>query len=244
MYKSYKPIGLSPLEHIKDLKQRNQIEYIKASYAGRLDPMAHGLMIYLLDEECKNQDKYIGYDKTYRFKLAFGFTTDTFDILGRILKTSDKIPNITNILTELEYFKGEILQEYPPFSSFVIDKKPLWQHYLEHNIDNITIPKKKVNIKSIKLLNTNIINFDIFQENVINKLKLMKSNNFRNDEIINDWLTIKKSKKSKICIYEFEANVSSGTYIRSICHKLGEKLGCGGIAYDILRIKIGDYILE
>ena len=41
----------------------------KFSFAGRLDPMAHGKMILLKDEECKDQPKYCGLKKTYIFLL-------------------------------------------------------------------------------------------------------------------------------------------------------------------------------
>ena len=65
----YKPIGLSPLEHINKLKSNEKIKSKKVSYAGRLDPMAHGLMIYLLEEECKLQENYINLNKTYSKKF-------------------------------------------------------------------------------------------------------------------------------------------------------------------------------
>lgn len=37
---------------------------------------------------------------------------------------------------------------------------------------------------------------------------------------------------------------SSGTYIRSIAHDLGQKLGCGGYLNQLRRIKIGEFTVE
>lgn len=37
---------------------------------------------------------------------------------------------------------------------------------------------------------------------------------------------------------------SSGTYVRSIAHDLGEKLGCGAHLYDLIRTRIGPFRLE
>ena len=37
---------------------------------------------------------------------------------------------------------------------------------------------------------------------------------------------------------------SSGTYVRSVCRDIGLDLGCGGVANDINRTKIGEYILS
>lgn len=41
----------------------------------------------------------------------------------------------------------------------------------------------------------------------------------------------------------FNAVVSSGTYIRTLCHDLGEKLGCGGTLGFLLRIRVGKFSL-
>ena len=236
----YKPIGLSPLEHINKLKSNEKIKSKKVSYAGRLDPMAHGLMIYLLEEECKLQENYINLNKTYKFKLAFGISTDTYDILGRINNISDILPTINDIELNTKSFIGESYQKYPPFSSIKVDKKPLWKHSLENNIDNINIPQKLINVFNLKLLNTETINFISFRDNVLSKINLMKSKKFRNKEIIEDWKNI---KLSNIIVAEFITDVSSGTYIRNICNTMGNNLKCGGIAYDILRTKIGSYEL-
>lgn len=43
---------------------------------------------------------------------------------------------------------------------------------------------------------------------------------------------------------KFLVKCSSGTYIRSLIHDLGEKLGCGAYIGDLRRTKIGDFALE
>jgi len=42
----------------------------------------------------------------------------------------------------------------------------------------------------------------------------------------------------------FQVKVSSGTYIRTLAHDLGEKLGCGAFLEELERISIGDYVLK
>ena len=39
----------------------------------------------------------------------------------------------------------------------------------------------------------------------------------------------------------FTVNCSKGTYIRSLCHDIGEKLGCGGCMSALKRTKTGDF---
>ena len=50
--KIYKPIGMTPVELIRNYKKENHIKE-RVSFAGRLDPMAHGEMVLLVGDECK-----------------------------------------------------------------------------------------------------------------------------------------------------------------------------------------------
>ena len=63
-----KPLGFTPLELIERYKKENNISK-KISFAGRLDPMAYGLMILLEGEECKKQEISCGKDKIYEFRI-------------------------------------------------------------------------------------------------------------------------------------------------------------------------------
>ena len=58
------------------------------TYAGRLDPMASGVLIILAGGETKNKEKYLALDKEYEFSVLFGFSTDTYDILGKVVEKS------------------------------------------------------------------------------------------------------------------------------------------------------------
>ena len=45
-------------------------------------------------------------------------------------------------------------------------------------------------------------------------------------------------------LVKMRVSCSKGTYIRTLCHDLGEKLGCGGAMEALLRTKSGDFTLE
>ncbi len=83
----YKPEGITPVQLIEQLRI-NFPEYreAKISFAGRLDPLAHGVMVLLLGEENKQREKYLNLEKEYTFSCLLGVETDTFDYLG-ILKS-------------------------------------------------------------------------------------------------------------------------------------------------------------
>ena len=78
----YKEKGETPLECI----ERHQL-HRPYTYAGRLDPMAEGVLLVLEGEECKDRERYLSKDKTYEYECIVGIKTDTSDALGCITDT-------------------------------------------------------------------------------------------------------------------------------------------------------------
>ena len=42
----------------------------------------------------------------------------------------------------------------------------------------------------------------------------------------------------------FSVTCSKGTYIRTLCHDIGQKLGCGGCMEELLRTRSGNFVWE
>ena len=115
-----KPIGKTPLTLLTDFRaQFPEYDTVKIGYAGRLDPMAEGLVLYMVGDENKNREKYVGLDKVYEIEILFGIETESYDVLGLIKEAknykSDEVSKELPLL--LPRFKGEIEQAYPPYSS-------------------------------------------------------------------------------------------------------------------------------
>mgnify|MGYP001204150142 CR=1 FL=1 len=241
----YKPIGLTPLELINKYKNNNNLNNSKFSFAGRLDPMAHGEMIILKDLEVKKQNEYCGLDKEYEFEILFGFSTDTYDILGLVdnynLHFDKKIIdnfNITNYIGNQE-------QYYPPYSSIIVNKKPLWLWSRENKLEEIEIPKKKINIYSIESLESSMkyTNYHELYKLIDIRIHSLNEDNydkFRVKEISKRWKSIllKEDVKMKPIIKRYKIKCSSGTYVRGLTHTIGKELGIGACALEIKRIKI------
>jgi tRNA pseudouridine55 synthase len=132
----HKPIGMTPLQAIQKFKKkRADLAKAKMSYAGRLDPMARGLLILLSGNEVKNQKQMELCLKEYVFEVVFGIQTDTYDLLG-VTNIGNDIPEIpiideqklrNQLELQIPSHLGHHMQPYPPYSSARVDGKPLFQ---------------------------------------------------------------------------------------------------------------------
>tara|TARA_B110001469_G_C9640455_1_gene322004 strand:+ start:1363 stop:2109 length:747 start_codon:yes stop_codon:yes gene_type:complete len=236
--------GITPLELIKQYKKENNFQG-KMCYAGRLDPMAHGKMILLKEEECKQMNDYCNFDKTYEFLVLFGIKTDTYDLLGKVIETN--IDSIDFSQLELDKFTGKIKQPFPPYSSFSIrhnnERKPIWEWTKLGKIDEIIIPIKEVEIFSLKKISYSekIEEKKDLEEYIFANINLLSDTNkkkFRVNEILEIWKHIFETLEIKPIIKKYRAKVSSGTYIRSLVNRMGIDLGCGAITLDIDRVEL------
>jgi tRNA pseudouridine55 synthase len=93
----------------------------KAGHAGTLDPLASGILPIALGEATKTVPFLMDAEKTYRFTIAWGVETASFDREGAITATSGVRPSPEAAAQALEAFVGEIDQVPPAFSAIKID---------------------------------------------------------------------------------------------------------------------------
>lgn len=243
----YKPIGKTPLQAIEKLKILHpKYEHIKIGYAGRLDPMAEGLLLLLIGETNKNKEQFEKLDKEYDFEAVFGFDTDSYDLLGKVTIPSVQQVHIEKetIINTLSTFTGTISQHYPPFSSVRVNGKPLFFWAYHNKLDQVTIPTKKVTISAISLHSLNTITASQLHTYIKEKINLVFGN-FRQAEILEQWQHFfKKNSNTHFTILKATASCSSGTYIRSLVHSLGKKLNTQATTFSIKRTRIGEFTLD
>lgn len=81
-----KKIGQTPLDCINEIKKRDHnLTNLPLTYAGRLDPLAEGVLVILIGDECLKKDEYLKLEKIYEVEILFGFATDTYDVMGKII---------------------------------------------------------------------------------------------------------------------------------------------------------------
>lgn len=238
----YKPLGITSYDVIRQLKKVFPKE--KIGHAGTLDPLAEGVLICLTGKDTRRQAEFMTGDKTYEFEVLFGFETDTFDILGKVQSVfpysakdiESKIPNVIN------NFVGEIEQTVPLFSAIKVQGTPLYRATLSGNAPQ-HIEKRKVTVNSLKIQSSEIITKQQAHEKIINLIDKVKKG-FRQHEIKEIWnetfLNINQNSQENYLTVKFLADVSKGTYVRSLAYDMGKLLGTGACTTVIIRTRVAD----
>jgi len=213
----------------------------KITYAGRLDPMAEGLVILLTDDDVHQKKQYLALDKIYEVDFFYGVSTDTYDVLGVVIEKDDFKP-IINMEKIIEYLQSQSTQSFPPYSSQPVLGKPMWQWAREGTLPK-DIPEKSIKIHHISYITKKLIPFEELHRYIQQSVSQVEGN-FRQEEIIDSWNHFfAKQSQAMIEIYSLRIHASSGTYMRSLVNLVGEYLDCGATTLKIRRIKVGDKVL-
>ncbi len=252
--------GETPLEALEAFRAKNpKYKDSKMTYAGRLDPLASGALLILVGEETKQKEQYLKLPKEYEFSVLFGFTTDTFDILGKVVKAAGlkhifkKSDLEKKIKKNLKFFTGKFTQAYPMYSSRTVKGKPLFMY--ARSGESVASPEHEVYVQSLKFLKIKKISAQKLSENIEKRIGKVKGparsrpigragGDFRQKEILKIWQKKLKSHQksaSGFLVADFHIKCGSGTYIRAIASDLGEKIGIPSLALSIKRTKIGKW---
>lgn len=239
----YNRPGETPLQTTHRLRETLSIDKdIPITYAGRLDPMAEGVLVLLVGEAVHQKEEYLAKEKEYSFSILFGFETDSYDTLGLITKVSEDSVSREDVQNVLSGFVGKQEQKYPPFSSKPVQGKPLFEWAREGNLDQIEIPTHTVDISDLWLKDFKQIQGSTIKER-INRVISLVTGDFRQTETLALWEESLEDKK-EYYIAEVNMICSSGTYVRALVHDLGKKLGVSATTYTIVRSRVGDFNLE
>lgn len=243
--------GETPLCALENFRAKKP-EYLNVpmTYAGRLDPMANGVLIVLAGEEVKEKEKYLSLDKEYDFSVLFGFSTDTYDILGKVSSANgcvdaafaSKQEFAEKINENLKYFRGKLKQKYPAYSSKTVNGKPLFSYARKG--EDVDIPEREVFVDKLELQQIRKIGSESLLKNIEKRIGKVVGD-FRQDEILNIWRKslLDKGLKQSFYVADLKIKCGSGTYVRTIAHTLGEKMNFPALAFSIRRSKVGRYVV-
>ena len=146
----YKPKGITSHDVISVLRRVTKIKQI--GHTGTLDPFAEGVLPVCIGKATRLIE-YLNEDKAYIGTLKLGESTDTYDVEGEIVNTSEKIVTKDEIENALKFFRGEIEQLPPIYSAIKVKGKKLYEYARKG--ETVEIKPRGVNVYENKILKFN-----------------------------------------------------------------------------------------
>ncbi|MCR5283885.1 MAG: tRNA pseudouridine(55) synthase [Lachnospiraceae bacterium] len=219
-------------------KLRGILHQKKIGHTGTLDPQAQGVLPVCLGKATKVSSLLTDTDKAYEATLLFGLVTDTQDAQGRVLaatpdfsawREKDQGAEHTLHAWELEGWDtasaADVTVYHTGISELTEDGvRELIKSFIGRSEQ---IPPmysaKKVDGKKL---------YELAREGkeVERKPATIEIRN----------ITIQSMELPRVRIL---VECSKGTYIRTLCHDIGQKAGCGAIMESLLRVRSGRFSL-
>jgi tRNA pseudouridine55 synthase len=114
-----KPEG--PTSHDVVTLTRRVLGVSRIGHTGTLDPLATGVLPLVVGRATRLAQFLTASDKTYDATIAFGRSTDTYDVKGRETARCDRRPTREQLDEALKSFRGAFEQTPPAFSAKNID---------------------------------------------------------------------------------------------------------------------------
>ena len=119
-----KPQGFTSFDVIAKLRGIMKIR--RLGHGGTLDPMATGVLPVFVGTATKACDIMPDNTKSYRAGFKLGQVTDTQDITGEVLTSSDMAVNRDTLEAVIPEFVGDIMQLPPMYSAVQVNGQRLY----------------------------------------------------------------------------------------------------------------------
>lgn len=176
-------------------KLRGILHERRIGHSGTLDPMATGLLVVFIGRATRAVEFAENHEKEYIAGLRTGIVTDTQDITGTILETSQRSVTDDELAAVLPEFTGDILQVPPMYSAIKIGGQKLYD--IARKGGEVERKSRPITIHELSVLGREQGDFLL------------------------------------------RVRCSKGTYIRTLCHDIGAKLGTGAALSSLRRTKCG-----
>jgi tRNA pseudouridine55 synthase len=190
-------------------------------HLGTLDPMATGVLPLLLGKFTRLAQFFGDAEKKYSGTIRFGLATDTYDAEGELVGPERPMEFGDHELhAAVCSLTGKIQQMPPPFSAKKIAGVPAYK------------TARKGEVPELKPAEVEVKEFSVWP--------VAEPAGTNNDAVTSSTLHNTHYRT----LYNFRTLVGSGTYVRSLAHELGQKLGCGAHLVSLRRTRSGEFSLD
>lgn len=134
-------------------KLRGILHERRIGHSGTLDPMATGLLVVFVGRATRAVEFAEADSKEYIAGLRLGISTDTQDITGNTLKSSNSLPSKAELEQALSAFKGEISQIPPMYSAIKVGGRKLYD--LARRGESVERKPRRVTIDKLDIIGEN-----------------------------------------------------------------------------------------
>ena len=234
-----KPHGLGSTQAVAAVKRAlrdSGAGKCKVGHGGTLDPLATGVLPIAIGEATKLAGRMLDSDKIYDFTIAFGAQTDTLDLEGAVIATSDVRPTLAQVEAVLARFTGPIEQAPPAYSAILIDGQRAYD--LARKGEEVEMKLRSVRIHALTLSSSPVRGGGP-AEPVEGCPPIDRVTPLRQGYALPPPLP-----GEEVSSITLRAHVSKGTYIRSLARDIALALGTVGHVTMLRRIKAGPFTLE
>jgi tRNA pseudouridine55 synthase len=221
-----KPLGLGSTQAVAAVKRNLRsagFGKVKVGHGGTLDPLATGVLPIALGEATKLCGRMLDASKTYDFTICFGTETSGLDAEGEIVATSDVRPTLELVQQALAQFTGPIEQIPPAYSAIKIDGKRAYD--LARAGEVVEMKSRGVTVYQLTVCHAELVSASYFDRDESKTLKQVQG-----DALLKS-ITL-------------TADVSKGTYIRSLARDIAYALGTVGHVSMLRRVRAGPFALN
>lgn len=163
---------------------RRVLHIRKIGHAGTLDPEVTGVLPIAIGQATKLIEMMHTRPKEYIGTELFGYSTDSYDATGTVLKEKKLIQPFSGaeIQENMNKFVGEIVQVPPIYSAVKVNGKHLYE-YAREEIE-VERPQRKVEVKQYDLTKEPVFDINTGQESFDFKIKCSKGTYVRS--LVND----------------------------------------------------------
>lgn len=223
-----KPPGMSSHDVVSWARRLFGIK--KIGHTGTLDPGAAGVLVLALGAATKVLEFMEEESKAYRVECTLGISTDTQDKSGRAISVTPCLVTWQQVEETLNSFVGTINQVPPMVSALKYKGQRLYE--LARRGEEIERPPRQVQVFQLR---PTPVRPGLWME-YLDLAQLM-------EELAeeNRITPVPDGSGARVML---DVVCSRGTYIRTLCHDLGQALGCGAYMSFLLRTASGPFVLK
>jgi len=226
-----KAVGLGSTQAVSAVKRALRTggyPRLKVGHGGTLDPLASGVLPIAIGEATKLAGRLLDSDKSYEFTIRFGEETSTLDAEGEVVARSDMLPTLGDVQAVLPRFTGQIEQVPPAYSALKVDGARAYD--LARGGAEVTLLPRAVTVHALSLEGG-------ASTSSAKPVEELKASSF------NSGLAELVEAPSFLKHATLIAQVSKGTYIRSLARDIAYALGTVGHVTMLRRTRAGPFTL-